>query len=256
MLGIMIKLFRLFLPTFLILFSVGSYSFEYCDLEKIEYLNESKFNLVIEKMFPFSKIEWVDPEYLIEQTPKKYTWVGEGHAGYMIAKNEGVKGLATTGLLTCTGITAFTQSGHLALAHITDLTNPLSVKQFFKEIKVDLKKPVTIIGKTLNDRHLLKIKTIIEEFFDVSPVIKTLPILSYKGKVVTCLKRERTQQLQKDIRGLSFSFKKDGGHHFFFQSLVDQEQINNELKQYETQENEGEEGKLFITPLPYWLLKW
>lgn len=250
----MSKYIRLLVIILLFLCSYEVHAFEFCDLESVNYVSAKQFNEKIKKYFRFNKIQWIDASKLVEETPTQYDWVGEGHAGHMIKEDKNIHGLATTGLLTCTGVTAFTKAGYLALAHITDLTPPLEVKKFLKEVNADLERPITIIGKTLNDRHLLNVKEIVEEHLDVTSVVKTLPILCYKDQVTTCLKKDMIKNLQKDLRGISFCFTKDGNHKFFFQPQQEQKKINHILKSYDSSKDGYE--KLFITPLPYWLLTW
>lgn len=217
---------------YLKIFSIFIYVFicKYCTAT--EFISESVFNNIVSKNVFCHSLTWINPENISTIIPHDYTWIREGSAGYG-SYGYRAPGIATTGVNMCTGLTAFTMEGYPALAHITDMTSPDSAVIFLKKIRVDLKKPITLISKTLNDDHLLPIKWALENKFN-EPIIhiKTLPIFKYKRRTITCFSNATFQSVNLDIRGISFSFEPSGLHSFFYMESRLQEKMTKFLDRY------------------------
>jgi hypothetical protein len=232
----------------LFLFFQSSHS---CDdfTEESEYLTPTNFTRLMKKKFPLNSIQWILPEDIHSKSPEDHIWVNEGDAGYMITPFKTKKGIATTGLLSCTALTAFSKDGYPAFAHISDLVLPSNVLNFLREMNVDTERPITLISKTCNTQHLLKLKWYLEDTLDISPVLKTLPIFVDRNQIKTCFSKRALEILNRDIRGISVAMNADGDHSFFYQSEDEQERIRKYLSQYR-HDWEGY-STLYVTQLPY-----
>ncbi len=216
----------------------------------IVYMEKKVFEEKIKSKFSCNDFEWINPDNICKKPPLTFEWVNEGSAAFITHDSNHLPGIATTGLLSCTGVTAFTKEGYLALAHITDLTHPKSVWSFLETIDVNIHKPVTLISKTLNENHLIKVKYFIEaRYDDICPVIKTLPVYKSNEAIFTCLSPIIYQDIISDPSGISFSINQLGEHQFFFLERSDEKYINGRLDQYTPPCRTYE--KLYIHKLPY-----
>jgi hypothetical protein len=217
---------------------------------EIQCLNSSKFEEKVKLLFPLNEIKWIQPNTLFESTPENYLWTCEGTGGFLESLKSQYNGIATTGLLTCTGVSAFTQDGCPAFAHISDMCAPKKVLQFLTSIKVDTNKPVTLISSSLNENHLLKVKWVIEENYEnITPTIITPPIIFYKKLFITSLIESDLREYLGDHRGISVTFNKEGKHTFFKQSFTEQTKITDSIK--ENISDSLNFTKLYVSCLPF-----
>lgn len=180
-------------------------------------ISQFDFNLFVQRKMPGGKFEWIMPEQISASVPADAQWVNEGEGGYYSAENEDtVIHLATQGIITCTGLSAFTQTGSVALAHISDMAPSKVAALFLETINVDISKPITLVARCLSE-PVIENYNIIRQCFPETPIfVRTLPIYTnYYYGITRTVFRKTIRQVFLKFDCINYSFRQDGKISFF-----------------------------------------
>lgn len=122
------------------------------------------------------------------------------------------------------GLSAFTRTGSIALAHISDMASSKVAALFLETIDVDINKPITLVAMCLSESVIANYTVIRQSFPKIPIFVRILPI--YTNRHYGRTKMVVSETIKRAFRKpncVNYFFRQDGTTSFF--SLSPEQEI-------------------------------